>query len=103
MPEVVEDGTSGYIVDNESDAVAALSRINGLDRHHVRQIFERCFITRRMTDDYLRIYHTLINRARGELMAVSTTLQELDHLRAEHANIADSSWSWHCTHRRRRR
>jgi glycosyltransferase involved in cell wall biosynthesis len=84
VPEVVEHGASGFIVDDETEAVAALSRINGLDRHHVRQIFERCFITRRMTDDYLRIYQTLINRARGELMAVSTTLQELDHLRAEH-------------------
>jgi len=85
VPEVVEHGASGFIVDNETEAIAALSRISGLDRHHVRQAFERRFVTRRMTDDYLRIYRTLLNRAQGELAAVSATLQERDHPRAEYA------------------
>jgi glycosyltransferase involved in cell wall biosynthesis len=84
VPEVVEHGVSGFIVDNETEAIAALSRINGLDRHQVRQAFERRFITRRMTDDYLRIYRTLLNRAQGELAAVSATLQERDYPRAEY-------------------
>src|SRR5207247_4678655 len=40
--------------------------------------------TRRMTDDYhIRIYHTLLNRAQGELAAVSTTLQERDYFPPE--------------------
>jgi hypothetical protein len=38
-----------------------------------------------MTDDYLRIYRTLLKRAQGELAAVSATLQERDHPRAEYA------------------
>ena len=80
----MEHGASGFIVDNETEAIAALSRINGLDRHQVRQAFERRFITRRMTDDYLRIYRTLLNRAQGELAAVSATLHERDHIRAEY-------------------
>jgi glycosyltransferase involved in cell wall biosynthesis len=84
VPEVVEHGASGFIVDNVPEAVAALSRIDGLDRHQVPQAFERRFITGRMTDDYLRIYRTLLNRAPGELAAVSVTLQERDHLRAEY-------------------
>src|SRR5215216_6062857 len=56
VPEVIEDGTSGFVVDGEVEAAAALSRIEDLDRRHVRQAFERRFATRRMTEDYLRIY-----------------------------------------------
>jgi hypothetical protein len=67
----VEHGASGFIVDDESEAIAALSRIDRLDRHKVRQAFERRFLTRRMTDDYLRIYRTLLNR---ELVPASATL-----------------------------
>ena len=84
VPEVVEHGTSGFIVDNVPEAVAALSRIDSLDRHHVRRAFERCFITRRMTDDYLRIYRTLLNPAQGELVALSATLPERHQVRAEY-------------------
>jgi glycosyltransferase involved in cell wall biosynthesis len=84
VPEVVEHGTSGFIVDNVPEAVAALSRIDSLDRHHVRRAFERRFITRRMTDDYLRIYRTLLNRAQGELAALSATLPERHQVRAEY-------------------
>ena len=81
---VVENGASGFIVDDESEAVAALSRIDRLDRHQVRQAFERRFLTRRMTDDYLRIYRKLLNRAQGELVPAAAKLQERDHLHAEH-------------------
>jgi glycosyl transferase family 1 len=89
VPEVVEHGASGFIVDNEAEAVVALSRIDGLDRHHVRQAFERRFITRRMTDDYLRIYRALLNVAQDEPAAVSTTLRE--SLLVHPSNIADSA------------
>jgi glycosyltransferase involved in cell wall biosynthesis len=64
VPEVVEHGTSGFVVDNEAEAVAALSKIGNLDRHNVRGAFERRFITRRMTGDYLRTYEALLNGAR---------------------------------------
>jgi hypothetical protein len=63
VPEVVEHGTSGFVVDGESEAVAAVARIDGLDRHQVRHAFDRRFTTRRMTDDYLRSYQKLLDRA----------------------------------------
>jgi glycosyltransferase involved in cell wall biosynthesis len=67
VPEIVEHGTSGFVVDSESEAVAAVARIGDLDRHHVRNTFDRRFTTRRMTENYLRIYHTLLNRDQAEL------------------------------------
>jgi glycosyltransferase involved in cell wall biosynthesis len=56
VPEVLEDGTSGFVVEGETEAAAALSRIRELDRHLVRQAFERRFAVRRMTRGYLRVY-----------------------------------------------
>jgi glycosyltransferase involved in cell wall biosynthesis len=41
LPEVVEHGTSGFVVDGEAKALAMLSRIGCLDRRQVRQAFER--------------------------------------------------------------
>jgi glycosyltransferase involved in cell wall biosynthesis len=59
VPEVIEDGTSGFVVDDEASAAAALNRIKELDRRVVRQAFERRFTSRRMTEEYLRIYQKL--------------------------------------------
>jgi glycosyltransferase involved in cell wall biosynthesis len=59
VPEIIQDGVSGFVVDNELQAAAALSRIADLDRHVIRQAFERRFTTRRMTIDYLGIYQRL--------------------------------------------
>jgi glycosyltransferase involved in cell wall biosynthesis len=59
VPEIVEDGVSGFVVDDEAQAAAALSRIASLDRRRVREAFERRFTNRRMTEDYLRIYQKM--------------------------------------------
>lgn len=60
VPEVVEHNTSGFVVDSEAEAVAALSRIASLDRHRVRQAFEHHFTTRQMTHHYLQTYDKLL-------------------------------------------
>jgi len=62
VPEVIEDGVTGFVVDDEEQAAAAAQRLPGLDRSAIRRIFERRFTARRMAEDYLRIYHGLIAR-----------------------------------------
>jgi glycosyltransferase involved in cell wall biosynthesis len=62
VPEVVDDGVSGFIVDDEAQAVAAAQRLHRLDRARVRRVFEERFTARRMTEDYLNIYRRLIAR-----------------------------------------
>ncbi len=56
VPEVLEDGTSGFIVDTIEEAVTAVRRIASLDRAKIRAEFERCFTAERMARDYLNIY-----------------------------------------------
>jgi glycosyltransferase involved in cell wall biosynthesis len=62
VPEVVDDGMTGFIVDDEDQAVAAARRLNSLDRAQVRRVFDERFTARRMTEDYLNIYRRLIAR-----------------------------------------
>jgi glycosyltransferase involved in cell wall biosynthesis len=41
VPEVIDEGVTGFGVDNEEEAVRALGRLGEIDRHHVRACFER--------------------------------------------------------------
>jgi glycosyltransferase involved in cell wall biosynthesis len=59
VPEVVDDGVTGLIVGDETEAVAAVKRVSALDRRGVRKRFEERFTTQRMVNDYLDLYQTL--------------------------------------------
>jgi glycosyltransferase involved in cell wall biosynthesis len=60
VPEVIDDGLTGFIVDDEDQAVAAIERVGELDRRQVRATFERRFSARRMAEDYVRAYESLL-------------------------------------------
>lgn len=61
VPEVLEHGLSGFVVEDEAGAVAALSQIRMFDRRQVREAFESRFVVRRMTESYLRVYDEVIS------------------------------------------
>ena len=71
VPEVMDDGISGFIVNNEDEAVAAINRLGELDRGRVRQQFDRRFTARRMAQDYLDLYGELIQPVAPRLRAVA--------------------------------
>jgi glycosyltransferase involved in cell wall biosynthesis len=60
VPEVIDDGITGFVVDNEDEAVSAIRRIGELDRIRVREGFERRFTARRMAEEYLSHYELLL-------------------------------------------
>ncbi len=70
VPEVVDDGVTGFIVDTEDEAVAAIGRLPELDRDGIRRVFETRFSARRMAESYLAIYRGLIAREHPLRMAV---------------------------------
>jgi glycosyltransferase involved in cell wall biosynthesis len=70
VPEVIDDGVTGFIVDDEAGAVAAAQRLHALDRARVRRVFDERFTARRMTEDYLNIYRRLIAREQPLRQAV---------------------------------
>lgn len=59
VPEVVEEGVTGFIVDTVDEAVAAVARIGSLDRRLVRRRFETRFTAARMARDYTKLYRFL--------------------------------------------
>jgi glycosyltransferase involved in cell wall biosynthesis len=65
VPEVVDEGSTGYIVDNLDDAVHAVQRACTLDRAICRRVFEQRFTAARMSADYLRIYKEICDGHRG--------------------------------------
>ena len=56
VPEMIEEGVSGFIVDDEEQAIAAVRRLHDIDRASVRNCFERRFTVEHMADDYVRLY-----------------------------------------------
>jgi glycosyltransferase involved in cell wall biosynthesis len=69
VPEVIDEGVTGFIVDDEAEAAADVSRLAMLDRAKVRTTFERRFSVERMANDYLSIYGGLtdVRRDAGRL------------------------------------
>ena len=59
VPEVVEHGISGFIVDGLDEAVTAVGRLDRLDRRRVRACFDRRFSAEVMARNYLRLYWRL--------------------------------------------
>src|SRR5208337_1533941 len=62
VQEVVEQGVTGFIVNNVEEAVKAVKEIESLDRSVVRRRFEARFTVEQMTRNYLRVYQTLLDR-----------------------------------------
>jgi glycosyltransferase involved in cell wall biosynthesis len=60
VPEVIEDGITGKVVDSEEEAIAALPAILSYDRGAVRQRFEQRFTAARMAQDYVSTYRRLL-------------------------------------------
>ncbi len=70
VPEILEDNRTGFIVEDEMGAIAAVSRLSRLPRERVRARFDERFTARRMAEDYLSIYRSLAAEQRGVLRAV---------------------------------
>ncbi|WP_063683697.1 glycosyltransferase family 4 protein [Bradyrhizobium stylosanthis] len=66
VPEVIEHGLTGFIVENEAQAVEAVGELGKLDRRKVRARFEDRFTSRRMARQYVDRYRELVGTAAGE-------------------------------------
>jgi glycosyltransferase involved in cell wall biosynthesis len=60
VAEVMQDGVSGFVVNNVDEAVAATRRALALPRAGCRDYFERRFLARRMAEDYVAVYEALV-------------------------------------------
>ncbi|MDQ2941772.1 MAG: glycosyltransferase family 4 protein [Chloroflexota bacterium] len=63
VPEVIDDGVTGFVVDDLDAAVEAVGRLGDLSRARVRQVFESRFSAERMAHDYLAVYEQLVRES----------------------------------------
>jgi glycosyltransferase involved in cell wall biosynthesis len=69
VPEIVQEGETGFIVHDVNEAIAATREVERLDRAACRASFERRFTSFRMASDYVRLYEQLLGRADTDLVA----------------------------------
>ena len=77
VPEVIDDGVTGRIVQTMDEAVAAARDVGHIDRRRCRQVFEQRFASRQMATRYLVLYRKLIEAgqaSRGPLAATESPL-----------------------------
>ena len=61
VPEVLEQGVSGVLVESMEEAIEGAKQIVDMDRKKVREAFDRRFTARLMANNYLELYEELIN------------------------------------------
>ena len=71
VPEVIDDGLTGFIVEDINGAIGAVDRLDHLSRAKIRGQFEKRFTARRMAQDYLSVYRSLSARAAPHLRLVA--------------------------------
>jgi glycosyltransferase involved in cell wall biosynthesis len=71
VPEVIEDGLTGFIVDDVEGAIRAVDRLPALSRAAVRRQFEQRFSARRMAEDYAALYARLARTRPRRMQAVA--------------------------------
>ncbi len=59
IPELIEDGVTGFICEDVSSMASAVERVSLIDRRRCREAFEARFMVRRMAEDYLALYERL--------------------------------------------
>lgn len=64
VPEIIDEGLTGMIVDTMDEALQAVPHVIGLDRRAVRRRFEERFTAARMAKDYVSVYRSLLKRAK---------------------------------------
>jgi len=72
VPEIVDDGLTGFIVEDETSAVSAVNRLSQLNRTEIRKHFEKRFTARRMALDYLAAYRGLMESQEPRIKLVSS-------------------------------
>src|SRR5271155_2791686 len=71
VPEIIDDGLTGFIVEDINGAIGAVDRLSHLSRQTIRQRFEERFTARRMAQDYLGVYRGLADRLAPHLHLVA--------------------------------
>jgi len=74
VPEIIEDGLTGFIVSNSKQAAEAICNLERFNRTNCRKRFEQRFTDGRMAQDYLAIYERLVQGEEAPLAVTDGVL-----------------------------
>ncbi|HTV95918.1 MAG TPA: glycosyltransferase family 4 protein [Steroidobacteraceae bacterium] len=80
VPEVLEEGLTGFIVRDERQAADAVRQVGALDRGRIRAEFERRFTARHMAQNYLALYARLVKAHRPPAAAAQPAANRNEYL-----------------------
>jgi len=66
MPELIEDGRNGFLVETLDESIGAVSKIKDIDRACCRRHVEEYFTIDRMVEEYMQAYETVLDKAKPE-------------------------------------
>jgi glycosyltransferase involved in cell wall biosynthesis len=76
VPEVIDEGATGFLVDSVDDALMALPRALALDRKRLRFRFEQRFSVERMARNYVAFYEDVLSSATGNTLVRASTMDQ---------------------------
>jgi len=71
VPEIIDEGLTGFVVEDINGAIGAVDRLDHLSREKIRRRFEARFTARRMAQDYLSVYRSLSDAVAPHLRLVT--------------------------------
>jgi len=71
VPEIIDEGVTGFVVEDINGAIGAVDRLGHLSREKIRRRFEERFTARRMAQDYLAVYRSLSDAVAPHLRLVA--------------------------------
>lgn len=69
VPEVMQEGETGFVVEDDREAIQAVGWLERIDRRRCRRVFEERFSARRMAEAYLQVYRTVRGHGPGPAAA----------------------------------
>ena len=76
IPEIIDDGVTGFICDSMAEMIAKLDQLPSINRHHCRDAYQNRFTVERMVKDYLAVYERMATvPARVHALAQSRSLR----------------------------
>ena len=74
VPEVIDEGVTGHVVDTVEQAIEVLPQTLALDRKRVRAVFDERFTAARMARDYVKLYRRILKKpAPNEIHRINGT------------------------------
>jgi len=62
MPELIENGKNGFLVNTVDGAIEAVGQIKNIDRKYCRRYIEQHFTINQMAEKYIQVYETVLNK-----------------------------------------